>query len=368
MTSIITNNSATVALQTLRSINEQLESTNNRVSTGKAVNSAKDDVGYWTISTTLTSDNSALTAVSKAMSLDKNAVSTASQGAERVKDYLETIKSALSTSVSSSDDRGAAQEKIAAALVNIQTAATNSVSGSAGDNWLAVDSSSDTFTETRNLLSSFSRSGDTVSVGTTSLDTGAFRLYDVSADGNTTSTTAAKLDVIASNVSFGTSAGAINGAVTVERSTTAAEVKGFMDTTFTITYQQKTLTGTTEATWTGTVMDIDLTDLKHDDSGVAATDNDVDLIQAFMKLVDATQSQVISGSAKLGATASRLESQQTFANSLIDLNKSSIGALVDADMEEESTRLKALQTQQSLAIQSLSIANSSSSNVLQLFR
>lgn len=352
MTSIITNNAATVALQTLRSINEQLETTNNRVSTGKKVNSAADDVGYWTISTTLTSDNSALKSVSDAMSLDKNAVSTASNGIESVKDYLDTIKSALAGSVSSTADRGANQNTISEALTNIKTAATNSVSGSAGDNWLSVDSSSDTFTETRNLLSSFSRSGDTVSVGTTSLDTGAFRLYDSNAAGNTASTTATKLDTIASNASFtGT-----HGAVTVEVSSTASDVKGFMDSVYTINYSKP---DGTSASWTGSVSDIDVSSL---------TDNDLDLIQAFTKLVDATISEVTAGGAKLGATSSRLESQQTFANSLIDLNKSSIGALVDADMEEESTRLKALQTQQSLAIQSLSIANSSSSTVLQLFQ
>ena len=57
-----------------------------------------------------------------------------------------------------------------------------------------------------------------------------------------------------------------------------------------------------------------------------------------------------------------------FAQSLIDLNTSSIGSLVDANMEEESTKLKALQTQQQLAVQSLSIANSSSQNVMTLFR
>ncbi|WP_313611017.1 flagellin, partial [Rhizobium sp.] len=47
---------------------------------------------------------------------------------------------------------------------------------------------------------------------------------------------------------------------------------------------------------------------------------------------------------------------------------SGIGRLVDADMNEESTKLKALQTQQQLAIQSLSIANSDSQNILSLFR
>lgn len=360
MTSIITNNSATVALQTLRSINDQLETTNNRVSTGKKINGAADGAGYWTISTTLTSDNKALGSVSDAMALDSNAVSTASKGVEQVLTYLDTIKSSLAASVSSSSDRGANQDDINAALTNIQTAATNSVSGSAGDNWLSVDSSSSTFTEDRNLLSSFSRSGDTVSVGTTSLDTGAFRLYDANTSGNTASSTATALTTIASNASF---TGGTNGAVTVTLSTTASDSKGFMDSVYNISYLKAD--GST-GTWSGSVADIDLTDI--DGSGTAATDSDVDLIQAFTKLVDATIGQVTSGGSKLGSTASRLESQQTFASSLIDLNKSSIGTLVDADMEEESTRLKALQTQQSLAIQSLSIANSSSSNVLRLFQ
>jgi flagellin len=45
-----------------------------------------------------------------------------------------------------------------------------------------------------------------------------------------------------------------------------------------------------------------------------------------------------------------------------------VGTLVDADMTEESTRLKALQTQQQLGVQALSIANSSSQSLLSLFR
>jgi flagellin len=45
-----------------------------------------------------------------------------------------------------------------------------------------------------------------------------------------------------------------------------------------------------------------------------------------------------------------------------------VGALVDADMSQESTRLQALQTQQQLGIQALSIANSNSQSILSLFR
>ena len=53
---------------------------------------------------------------------------------------------------------------------------------------------------------------------------------------------------------------------------------------------------------------------------------------------------------------------------LQNANTDAVGSLVDADMEEESTKLKALQTQQELAVQSLSIANASTSNILTLFK
>ncbi|MEY9720396.1 flagellin-like hook-associated protein FlgL [Sinorhizobium fredii] len=60
--------------------------------------------------------------------------------------------------------------------------------------------------------------------------------------------------------------------------------------------------------------------------------------------------------------------RRNFVAALTDSIDSGIGRLVDADMNEESTRLKALQTQQQLAVQSLSIANTNSENILQLFR
>jgi flagellin len=42
--------------------------------------------------------------------------------------------------------------------------------------------------------------------------------------------------------------------------------------------------------------------------------------------------------------------------------------LVDADMNRESARLKALQVQQQLGIQALTIANGAPQNILALFR
>ena len=97
------------------------------------------------------------------------------------------------------------------------------------------------------------------------------------------------------------------------------------------------------------------------------TDENVGMSEA-LKLVDAGLQAMTSAGAKLGSISTRINLQEAFVNKLSDSIESGIGRLVDADMNEESTRLKALQTQQQLGIQSLSIANSSSEGILQLFR
>ncbi|MGL4196277.1 MAG: flagellin, partial [Allorhizobium sp.] len=84
--------------------------------------------------------------------------------------------------------------------------------------------------------------------------------------------------------------------------------------------------------------------------------------------VDAALDKMTSAGAKLGSISSRIDLQTDFAGKLSDAIEKGVGRLVDADMNEESTRLKALQTQQQLAIQALSIANNDSQNILSLFR
>lgn len=79
-------------------------------------------------------------------------------------------------------------------------------------------------------------------------------------------------------------------------------------------------------------------------------------------------SRVIDGAATLGAIQTRIDLQEEFVAALSDSIDKGIGRLVDANMNEASTRLKALQAQQQLAVQALSIANENPSMLLQLFR
>ncbi|MCJ9674757.1 MULTISPECIES: flagellin, partial [unclassified Neorhizobium] len=123
------------------------------------------------------------------------------------------------------------------------------------------------------------------------------------------------------------------------------------------------------------VSDLDITKLKdYRDSngasylGLGTKASDEDLMAALTSFVDGQLESMSSAAAKLGAVSKRIDMQSDFVSKLTDSIDKGIGRLVDADMNEESTKLKALQTQQQLAIQSLSIANSDSQNILSLFR
>jgi len=70
----------------------------------------------------------------------------------------------------------------------------------------------------------------------------------------------------------------------------------------------------------------------------------------------------------LGSAKKRIDLQTDFVSTLMDSIDRGVGQLVDADMSAESTKLQALQVQQQLGIQALSIANSNAQSILSLFR
>ena len=91
-------------------------------------------------------------------------------------------------------------------------------------------------------------------------------------------------------------------------------------------------------------------------------------IDGFMNIVEKALSKMTDSAAAIGALQIRVELQDKYSSKLSDAIEAGVSRLIDADMEEESAKLSAVQTQQQLAIQSLSIANSSSQNLLSLFR
>jgi flagellin len=84
--------------------------------------------------------------------------------------------------------------------------------------------------------------------------------------------------------------------------------------------------------------------------------------------IEGMLSGAIDAAAAFGSVEGRLETQSSFISNLSDSLKLGIGSMVDADMEETSARLQALQVQQQLGVQSLSIANQAPQSILSLFR
>ncbi|MDG3578720.1 MULTISPECIES: flagellin N-terminal helical domain-containing protein [Rhizobium] len=91
-------------------------------------------------------------------------------------------------------------------------------------------------------------------------------------------------------------------------------------------------------------------------------------IGIYLGYMDVVLADAIGAGTKLGSIKTRIDMQTDFAHTLKDTLDKGIGRLVDADMDEASTRIKALQTQQQLAIQALQIANNNAEHVMQLFR
>jgi flagellin len=82
-------------------------------------------------------------------------------------------------------------------------------------------------------------------------------------------------------------------------------------------------------------------------------------------LATASINQVLGN---LGADTRSLNFQETFISKLSDATSEGLGAIVDADLAKESSRLQALQVQQQLSVQTLNIANQKPSGLLSLFR
>ncbi|KJS10495.1 MAG: flagellin [Hoeflea sp. BRH_c9] len=324
MTSIMTNSAAMSALQTLRSINSDMETTQNRVSSGYRVETASDNSAYWSIATTMRSDNKALSTVKDALGLGAAKVDVAYTGMNSAIDVVSEIKAKLVAAREPGVDKTKIDKELTE-LKNQLVSISQSASFS-GENWL--NNTTTAASGTKNIVGGFNRdSGGLVSI--TTLDV------------NTTSTTL----IGAANESLGILTKDIDAnALDADSTSTTARNYYLIDTGST--------TGTSAAgaavTLTATTTDAEVEDM--------------------IRVVDSMFNQMTDAASNLGAVNSRISMQEEFVSNLMDSIDSGVGRLVDADMNEESTRLKALQTQQQLGIQALSIANSSSENILSLFR
>ena len=105
MASIMTNASAMTALQSLNATNKKLETTQARISTGYRVATATDNAAYWSIATTMRSDNRALSVVQDALGLGAGKVDTAYTAMNKAIETVDEIKVKLVAAAGASAGR-----------------------------------------------------------------------------------------------------------------------------------------------------------------------------------------------------------------------------------------------------------------------
>lgn len=428
MSSILTNNGAMVALQTMKSINKNMAQVQNEISTGKSVSSAKENAAVWAISKTMESDVKGFKGISDSLSLGSSTIAVARSASEQITDLLTEIKGKIVASQEENVDRTKIQADVAALRDQI-----GSIVGAAQFNGL-------------NLLSN-RQGGATVAqvVGNTGAGAGILKSSEVQilssldrssggvkssniavtkADLGTQARTAGAGTDIAATAATGAGAVAAGASGTISivgDTTTVARggnrvlagdtyaIGGLTGITNAVSYVARDGDTTTdiarglidrlnfEAKKAGVSISAEL-DTSGANPGVKITNGtttgitttttlttggtagggleilrDIDVstddgAEAALSAIEGLTQTAIQAAADFGTSQKRIDVQKDFVSNLVDSLRSGIGSMVDANMEEASARLQALQVQQQLATQSLSIANQAPQSILSLFR
>lgn len=400
MSSILTNNSAMVALQTLNSINKNLGMTQGEISTGKSVASAKDNASVWAIAATMQSDVDGFNGIADSLATGGAMVAVARTAAETTTDLLTQIKEKTVAAQDSSADTGKLQADVDELVGQIR-----SVVGSAQFNGVNMVSAGATNVDVlasldRDSTGAVAASNITVAAVDLSSDAAAAAIGGFSAGSGTTMVVGGDADTATATIATGASADVtiedaytagdkisvtINDTTTVSytvsaddvAATTPADViavklKDLVDaqgiTGLTVDYDSGTVGELVFDNATGNDMTVTMT-AQNAGAGGLADLNGFDVTSATgLEDIEAMISTAIDAAAAFGSSQKRIEIQADFVGKLTDSLKTGIGALVDANMEEASARLQSLQVQQQLGVQSLSIANQAPQTLLSLFR
>ena len=400
MSSILTNNSAMVALQTLQGINRDLSTTQSQISTGKKVANAADNAAIWAISKTMESDVSGFQAIKESLSLGSSTVAVARNAAETTQGLLDEIKTKVIAAQEGNVDRDKVQadidqlkDQITGVLESAQFNGLNLVNGSntdamqtlsslnrtdAGvvDDTIDVETQNLTFngfagTPTEGLLAAGSATtaingGDNVAI-TPTLTADNPSYFSMTVNGQTF-TVEMTLDEFNNDAASQDQAGA--NAYVAEQLTAQLDA-AFGENVLEVTDNSGIEVNIGGSATTNVPYRIELGNgnvgalAPLDGLTVNGTDTErTDALEDIETMIDAAT----DAAAAFGSAQRRFEIQEDFVSTMVDSLKSGIGALVDTNMEEASARLQALQVQQQLGVQSLSIANQAPQTILSLFR
>ena len=399
MSSILTNTSSMIALESLRKTNLSLAQVQSEISTGKRVSNAKDNAAIWAISTVMSTDAESFKTIRNTLDLASSTVGVARSAAEEVTSLLQDMKSLI---IAAQEPSG--RSKIQADVNELSAQITGIVNGAQfnGENLLKNGGAI-------SVVSSLDRaSNQTVTpafisinrvdlqaiggvMGTTSIISGAGQATasaaSIAAAGNQTVTLTA--GAVAAGNSFQIVIGGANTIEYIARTNdtmndVTRNLKSLIDArgitgisvdmtqvanplttnsvltirnanASAVTLAASSFTGGTPGGGLGALASLDV-----QTSDATAT--------SALAAIDGLLNTAINAASALGSSQKRIDNQGEFMSTLIDSITSGVGTITDADMEAASARLQALQVQQQLGIQALSIANQSAQSLLTLFR
>jgi flagellin len=391
MDSILNNSAALSALQALQMTQQSLATVQNQVSTGLSVASAADNSAYWSIAAQLNADSGIVTASNDALSEGQSVLATATSAINSVITTLNSMATALTQAQNPDAEIG----DINTSLASLGRQLTDAVNG-ASFNGLNV------LNATQNTLS-FVAGYNASSTGG-SVNTIAFAAQALTGGATTTPTTTTTQSTITDPTTIAnlatlyatppTTATLSYGNDVITASTTGpaaltVESEDLYGNVTTATYTALDSNGNNSATDTSLTFATASSLAVSTTTTTAATSNlltqgGIDLtggtgptstfqigttITAANALdaVNQALSAVTNYSAEIGATQDRMTAANTFNSALTTNYSNGVSGLVDADMNQASTRLQALQTQEQLGIQSLSVANQNAQLILKLF-
>lgn len=323
MSNVTTNRATSAALTVLRGVNKDLGVVQQQVSSGFRVGSASDDPTYWSMATTMRSDQSSLSTITDALGLGASKVDTASTAMDTVVSLVSQIRAKLVSAQEAGADKSAVNSDIQQLKGQLQSV-TQSASFS-GENWLYnTNTQADT---QKSVISNFTRgSSGQISLASINYDSSQTLMID---------TADASRGMLTKNID----------ASTLGTSTGSSAARNY--------YLLAADSGTPPADGT----EISISDSTTDDE-----------LTDMINVTNSLLTSVTSADSTLGAMKSRIDDQSDYISKLSDGIKTSVGDLVDTNMEEASARQSALQTAQQMGIQSLSIANTMASKVLILLQ
>jgi flagellin len=344
--SILHNAAALSALQALNLTQQALNTTQNQVSSGMSVANASDNAAYWSIAQHLNADSGMVTAANSALSQSQAILDTSNTA---IKSIITTIN-AIQNALTQATNPGADLTNVGTTLASLGQQLTDAVTGASFNGTNILDGSS--------VAGSSTNTNVTPPVTSVAFVSG----FNASVSVNNVTTINMNLSIVYSTT-------AANNGVPTQGATSGQAGTGMLGAA----------TGTV-ATSQGGGVSYDLTQLAYYGNQGSVVGNQAQLgttigfntlttqnIQDMLTAVNATLSNITNYAATIGATQDRMSAMNNLNNALTANYASGVSGLVDADMNTASTRLQALQTQQQLGIQSLSIANQNAQLIMKLF-